>query len=173
MRYMQTYKTLDTICSWDKAGHLQTITHFRQISEGLALSSHPSAHALQAFTPSTYAFPTGLNTISLTPCPNGEDTLSLTLIHFPRSSHSLELCFGPTHSLTRSSELQPFLSQSLPRCKAPAIPFSLPFSLPPPSPPSPTNIFGPHSEPGATSNKYTRTTAAVVLFQAPPTQDNF
>lgn len=57
-------------------------------------------------------------------------------------------CSGPTHSLTRNSELQPSLSQSLPRCKAPAIPFSLPFSLPPPSPPSPTNIFRPHSEQG-------------------------
>lgn len=58
---------------------------------------------------------------------------------------------GPTHSLTRSSELQPSLPQSLPRCKAPAIPFSLPFSLPPPSPPSPTNIFRPHSEQGGWS----------------------
>lgn len=60
-------------------------------------------------------------------------------------------CQRPTHSLTRSSELQPLLSQSLPRCKAPAIPFSLPFSFPPPS--SPNNTSRPHSEQGGWSTQ--------------------
>lgn len=68
--------------------------------------------------------------------------------HLPEAQSS-----GPTHSLTRSPELWPWLSQSLPRCKAPVIPFSLPFSLPPLFPPIPTNTFGPHSEPGGWSTR--------------------
>lgn len=133
---------LNTVPVWDVCKGQGPTDHLRQISALTQLHFHQWPSYTNHLPTAQHLYPFPLAPMGQTPDPRPLPWIS----HLPEAQLS-----GPTHSLTRSPELWPWLSQSLPRCKAPAIPFSLPFSLPPPFPPIPTNTSGPHSEPGGWS----------------------
>lgn len=107
-----------TLCSRDKAGYLQTITLSRADLQRSGTQSSSTRTPTSSLHTQHLSLSYWENAISLPPHPNGEDTLSLTLTHLPRSNSLLDLsALGPHTALQEPLKSSPCFLKACPGVK--------------------------------------------------------